>query len=455
MPSPETQLPACPAGQCDPGARDLDDHVTAVSPPIVGAPIYTCGSVVQVSGVIPGASVEVTISWPGGSATTPPVTAAHSDGVTVDVTSVLGRTFLPGDVVAASQSWGLATELSEPVPILELPEFEGGAPPAPRVAPAPYYRCGHAVGGAEIVPGAYYSAHMQDSVAGECFMGVVASPGTSVRFWGAHLDVCPSGNEDPGVFARQEVCGVLSPDSEFMPIVDPPPSPIAPPEFVGDLYAGQTALAASRAHFGAAVTITVDGTPEGLLFPVYGDFTDVLHYPLSAALPEGAVVSISQQFCEGEQPTRTTVVRSCDEMPAPQIQAPGIGDRHVDVLVSVPDTRMLVFANGVEIGDGGGRRVMLQRPIQAGDTIMVVQETTAGCRANEMHVTAPACIPHQRLADPTFAGRSKSGRPATILSPSRSQNSVTSGCEARSGSPSTLLAARAAYPRGVARCRSS
>src|SRR5262249_8082884 len=80
-----------------------------------------------------------------------------------------------------------------------------------------------------------------------------------------------------------------------------------------------------------------------------------------------------QALCTKSQPGDSVSVIPCAQQPPAKIKAPLPGDTQIEVTAYIPGSRILIFANGVEIGDGGAPTVVLSRALMQGETIVVLQ----------------------------------------------------------------------------------
>ena len=71
---------------------------------------------------------------------------------------------------------------------------------------------------------------------------------------------------------------------------------------------------------------------------------------------------------------KTGTPAPCDDLPAPRIRHPLVGDTLVILTEAIPGARIRVYdASGVEIGDGSGTVIALSRAVDGTDNLTIVQ----------------------------------------------------------------------------------
>ncbi len=89
---------------------------------------------------------------------------------------------------------------------------------------------------------------------------------------------------------------------------------------------------------------------------------------------------VKQILCTDSQVTDITTTKTCEELDPPLVAPLISGQDFVIVSNAVPGASIRIYdANGEEIGDGGAPIILLLRPLEAGETITVVQELDVEC----------------------------------------------------------------------------
>ena len=79
-------------------------------------------------------------------------------------------------------------------------------------------------------------------------------------------------------------------------------------------------------------------------------------------------------------------LKVCPHVSPPRVNRPISGDTEITLVNEPRDSRVLVFADGEEIGDGGGGSVSLTRPVRYGETLVVVRQL-GDCRSEDGYIT--------------------------------------------------------------------
>jgi hypothetical protein len=143
------------------------------------------------------------------------------------------------------------------------------------------------------------------------------------------------------------------------------------------LYDGQELVSVVDLTNGSRTELDVAGVGSGGGFttPVwwYPDFD--IATPLGRPLGASDIVTAHQKLCDLGSESPPTRVGKCAELTVPRIEPPRGGDTFVVVADALPGARIRVYdGGGNEIGDGSGVVILLSRPLQAGETVTVVQQ---------------------------------------------------------------------------------
>ena len=344
--------------------KDLKEDRSFVSPPTLQHPIYACAQTVVVKNFIVGAKLEIFVN--GTSVATE--TGIWNEGAPVKLPNPLTE----GQEVYAKQIYGVATsDPSNKVIVTNyLSDYPSGLP-SPRISRSPLFKCGRAIGIEDAVPGATVKAFAENPKAGGGFdppvqIGSVADFGymfvTALKE-GAH------------VYLEQSLCTETSPRSSAK-TVDPEPATIPPVKFDPTPIQGANIVVVwgptgypSEVLNGADIRIEQGGTAVGGQ-PTPGGGQQVFVNPV---IDHTKQYSVTEALCTTSPPTVVTPL-PCSALKAPVIYPPLPGDTQIEVIECHPGAEILVFANGDEIGDSGFHTIILERPIAAGETILVVQK---------------------------------------------------------------------------------
>lgn len=353
--------------------RDLEEDPETLSPPILSRPIYACASAVQVSGFVPGAEIEIFAD--GASVGQGEGWLSSGQGFETSVS------FTEGQVVTAVQTVdGQTSPPSNAVTVTSHTEDYPDGLPKPRMGPLPCYDCGRALGYRDVVPGAWVSVLSESPASGGGFeppveIGRVNSASSS----SSYLFVSPAFEEDARIRVESGLCADESPPSDAT-TVEPEPADIPVPS-LDPVHEGTSIVVAWGSGGspepllnGARVDVFADDQPPGDERvggqPTPGGGQQIRISPPASS---GANYTATQALCSESDPSDPVPVVPCEDLPPAEIEAPLPGDTRVELTEYVPGSRILVFADGEEVGDGGGPVVALTRPIQEGETVRVVQ----------------------------------------------------------------------------------
>ena len=378
---------ACHKNGHSKGPKQKDPHVVRhhgdfkedrkfISPPTLGQPIYACSSAITVQNFLPGAKIEVFID--GAPAPNPSfIGTIPSPGQTHET----GLTFTAGQVVYVTQTLGSATSAhsNQVTATSHTEDFPAGLP-KPRLFAHPLYQCGHAVLVEDVVPGSSVTVHAEDDAGGGAFKPIQDVGGFQASTsWGLNwTGVNPEFTLAARISATAKLCTDNSPRSDYQ-ITIPGPSPVPPGSLEKPIIDGQTLVnvwgkngpPSDPAEHGVIVTVR-DAIPNvRAQSAIPGGVPHT--FGISPAASTGEKLDVTQKLCKESPPGDPTVVEDCSAMPAPIIKAPLPGDTTIVVTQQIPGAEILVFASGEEIGHSSGPVINLSRPLNNGETVIVVQ----------------------------------------------------------------------------------
>ncbi|MES1240618.1 MAG: hypothetical protein ABUT39_03270 [Acidobacteriota bacterium] len=338
---------------------DVQDDPSFISPPIVIDPLYQCAQKVAVRGGILNAQLELFINGsPAGSRI-----ARNPNKEEFNVPALVA-----GQVVTAKQTLnGVPSGPSAAITVRDHKvDFPAGLP-APAIDPTLIHECGDIIA-VRHVPGANLTVFSNG-----------ADPltfGTSTGWTAVNPAKHPFVIND-SFTAQAELCADKSPVSGDESAVEAPKTLPALHLNPSNVYAGQELVTVENIVYGARVRID-----ESTFGPV-ADFTwPVSWYPdydvasaLGRPLQAGDLLITSQELCAPGPKQDVPPALPCDQLPAPRIRHPLVGQNYVVVTESVPGARIHVYDSGnVELGDGSGTVILLKRAITGADVLTVVQQ---------------------------------------------------------------------------------
>lgn len=359
----------------------LRDGKGGISPPWLAEPLYGCAQVVNAYGYVVDAKLDIEIAGsvvvhdaPGGFPT--------PFGAVVHLPAVL----TPGQVVRARQkTGGQVSGWSGPLTVRDhTRDFPAGLP-RPEINPAPVYQCGSRTGVANLLVGSRVWITADGTDVGHVD-GAIAHQGVNVD---------PAYGLGPKVVAHAKLCNDESPPSQQFD-AQPRPVPLPAPVVTAPSQESRQLVIDGLGN-GAHVSLSRGGVDQGT-FRAWGGRSIVdLGAPVGAGEPFSAV----QWLCPGDPPSAagTATGRPCSELDAPGVAPIQVGATSVAVTDFVPDARIRVYVNGTKVGDGSGPLVILNRAIQPGDTIDVLQSVGSCVSAwvQELHAQ---CVAAPVSADP-------------------------------------------------------
>ena len=346
---------------------NLREDRSYVSPPILQYPIYACASTVIVKGFIPGARIDVFAD--GNPAPIGSMQSWLSNGqmISVSVPVTVGH-----NITARQTFDGATSGPSNVVPVTSHTADYPTGLPTPRLAPIPCLECGRAVGIVDVVPGAWVRIFMEKARAGGGFDPPIQIGSTSAP---SYAILGTAFERDARVHAESGLCTDVSPPSAPEIVQARPatiPAPTLDPVHAGVQIVVVRGPTGTNPLNGATLDVFSDpGTVRVGGQPTPGGGGQQVYINPAAAAPN--TYRATQALCVRSVPGDPVPVVPCSDQPPAKIKAPLPGDTQVEVTDFIPGARILVFANGVEIGDGGGPTVVLSRPLVAGETIVVLQ----------------------------------------------------------------------------------
>ena len=348
-------------------------------PPTVHERLARCGTQVLVTGLAPGADVEVDI---GG--VTVAFTATQGGGRNLTVAPLVA-----GDEVRARQDEGTGfSPWSRPVVV----EDADVPPVAPPRLPSQVGICSHCVPVDGAVPGSHIVLRVGGSDVGE---------GTADRHGGGcfNVDLTRFGGDPTGLLsAVMQVCGAESPAAGAVLVVE---SAIGKPTVIGPLFGCQRVVPLDHVHRGALVRLESTDSPLGGFCSCWSR-VDV---HIGSALVAGTSVR-AQPFwdgrgsCIGPGPwSDWEPVVAPDERIAPTILEPLIaGDQTIRVTGQIVGATRLISiqptAGPLEewgpVPSSEEPEIALAAPLTAGSVVTVTQTLCAVSATSEPVVVQPA-----------------------------------------------------------------
>jgi hypothetical protein len=352
---------------------DPKDDREVVSPPVIG-PLYACSTAVEVRGGIYNASVSVMVN----GAEVANQIVKQPNGFSVKVPPLV-----VGDKVQASQTFSGATAKTDEVIVKShLDDYPNGLQ-APEIDPTIVHKCGHVIA-VRHVPGVELSLLSNGANERKFSLGgdwTNLRPGKSPFDQGDKFD------------ARQSLCEDVSAMSNTVTAgAEPAPLPI-PRIKNGNAIAGQPLLHVENLAEGALTEVGENNAGQLASFSTAVTWEPEVDVAsgLGRNIVAGDTFLIASTLCEGTK-VETDPTRPCEELPAPRIAQPIVGDTTVTVTDYVPGAQIQIYdADGNEIADGSGNEVGLTRPIKAGDVLTVVQRL-GECVSREAYRITAICL---------------------------------------------------------------
>lgn len=350
---------------------DLPDEPEFLSPPIVAQP-YRCAEVVQVSGYVSHAEIDVEVA---GS-----IVATVAGGLPMPNGRLIAlpNPLTAGQEVRARQRTSvLQSPWSSPVTVRDHLEDYPAGPPRPQINPAPVYRCGARTGVANLLVG------------GNVWITADSAERGRVEGCNDHqgVNVNPDYGADEEVRAWFEMCEDPSPPSERHQ-TQTPPSPPPTPTF-DPFYQDSEQVTIRTIVNGARVTLVRGGADLGTSRCWGGGLRWGVNPPCTA----GESFEATQRMCPGDPPSGggSSTAQPCSDLPAPEVGPVQYGDDRVTLVSFVSDAVINVYASFQHIGSGSGPVVMLSRPIAFGE-IVYVEQVLGACRSHTIQEVTPDCV---------------------------------------------------------------
>ena len=346
------------------GTEDIPGGLTPdasfVSRPIIVEPLYACATRITVRSTLLDAAVAIYVD----GVEVANVISRNPDELAIDLPNPL----VAGQTLTATQK--LAGALSAPSPDAVVRDHTLDYPtglPAPTIDPTLIYECGNPIA-VRHVPGATVTTWVNSADARTSNGG---GTGWTVFYPG----VRPFGLGDKYT-AQQSLCTDTSPVSN-PEVAVAAPAAIAPPRLnPATVYTNQELVGVEAIVNGSQVQIneTVVGPLRQFYTPISWAPNVDIATPLGRPLQAGDSLNVEQTLCGPSGPSVTVGVKECEDLPPPEIRRPVVGSDEVIVTSAVPGARIVVFDDaGVELGDGSGTVILLNRAIVAGDRLTVIQ----------------------------------------------------------------------------------
>jgi hypothetical protein len=184
---------------------------------------------------------------------------------------------------------------------------------------------------------------------------------------------------DPSPISNEEVAGP-APATAPTPAFDPP-----------DIYVGQELVTVANLLNGAMTEVAEGSGAGSIKFSTAVSWMPNIDIAAAIGGPiaPGQALTIDSTLCTSAPRIKTEGVKSCDQIPAPVIQQPFVGQDTVTVTEAIPGARILVYDQVLdEIGDGAGGLVPLDRALVAGDILTVLQQVGQCTSATGYQVAA-------------------------------------------------------------------
>lgn len=360
-----------PPGGMDVPGGDLPPDPEYVSPPIILGPLYACAEAIEVAGGIRHAQLTV---WIDGVAL-PPVEVLDPDRQAVSVPALMA-----GQLVEARQTVNGVTSPPDSETVRDhTVDFPTGLP-KPEIDPTLIYECGNVIAvrhlrGAQVT---VYTNGAQPRT--------FSTSGDWTNFRPA---VSPFMLNDT-YRAEYKMCDETSPLSDPESAVGAPASTPTPKLDPQTTFQGQELVTVTDLLNGALTSISEAAVGHLLDFSTAVSWKPNIDIEsrLGRPLQSSDVLIVESRLCQAGRRLTVRGASPCEELPAPRIQQPFVGQNHVIVTQAVPGARILVFdQTPKEIGDGSGTVIPLSRTLQAGDVLTVLQQVGRCTSKNGYQVT--------------------------------------------------------------------
>lgn len=354
------------------GTKDDPEHV---SPPIVIGPLYGCAEAIEVRGAIRHALLTVFIN----GVALPSIEALDPDQQMIAVPALS-----PGDEVFATQTVnGLQSDKSN-IEIVHdhKVDFPMGLP-KPEIDPTLIYQCGNVIA----------VRHLRGAK-----VTVYTNGGQPVTYssGGDWTNIPPAGAPfalNDKFQAEYQICNDTSPLSDEQIASAPPatsPMPVLDPPIV---FQGQELVNVTNLLNGALTEVAEGSGAGAVKFSTAVDWMPNVDIAsaIGGPLTAGQSLVVESKLCTAAPILKTEGAKSCQEIPAPTIQQPFVGQSIVTVTDAVPGARILIYDQSLnEIGDGAGSIIALTRSLVQGDILTVVQQV-GECTSATAYQVAVLC----------------------------------------------------------------
>ena len=341
-----------------PATTETDDipnnDPTFLSPPILVGPFYQCTNSVHVKGAVPGATVDILID--GQIEASELIWNSKGQSITLPTLS-------EGEWITAIQRISnVSSSSSFPVRVRDHSVDYPNGLPAPSIGIV--HECGESVG-VHHIPGA--TIDISKNGASTFQFTAEAYKRTSVGWGGPYVigDL---------FIAKQSICGDESSPSQQESAL-PAPSPM-PKVRIPNIYEDQEEFRFTQISQGAVVD--VDATAGQYNFTwAWSRFLWNHKKQFGQPYALGDSLDVRQTLCTTSMPADIPAPIACGNVPAPKVIPPIEGENFISIFNHVAGARVRVYdAADVEIGDGGGRTILLKRQLVAGESLRVVQDLT-------------------------------------------------------------------------------
>ena len=361
---------------------ELRDDPAALSPPILTQPLFACAAAVNVTGYVPGATLDIEVA---GALVV--VGAAGGSPAPFGATIHLPAALTAGQAVRVRQHHAGATSpWCAPAAVVDHTAQYPAGPPRPELFPTPLYDCGVRTGVTNLLVG--------------CNTWITADGATVGSVSGANnpqgVGVSPAYTTGQKVRAWAKLCNDPSPPSQEQ-VVQPPPLPLPAPGF-DPIYQGGTQLVVNNIVDGARFTLSRNGVAVGT-FPCWGGRCMVT---LSPPFSTSDVFTATQELCasDGSSQAGKGTVQPCSALPAPDVAPVEDGAAQVALTSFVPGSEIKVFVNNVKTGDGSGPVVALTAPVPHNATVDVWQ-ILGTCQGSTVQQLSAQCVAPPVAGDPS------------------------------------------------------
>lgn len=336
------------------GDVDLPNDRSFVSPPTIIEPLYQCATQIAVRGSHLNADVALFIN----NIESATIGAARNP----DELTFTGLTpLLAGDEIKVRQRKEGSWSDFSPIGIVRnhKKDYPNGIP-APFIDPNIIYECASVIA-VRHVPGVKLTVFVN----GDNSRTIQTSTGwTQIT---------------PGKFpfeigdkftVEASLCDEMSPLSSEVEAIAAPTS--FPPTHILPVTNGQEIVRIEDLIPGALVTLEIAGIGE---VGSFSSATSTKNFVLASPLNSGDQLNATQKLCDINLRIKNSTGMECNSLAAPHIKVPIDGENFVIPISFVLGATIRINdASGVELGDGIGSPVMLNRALVAGELISVVQQ---------------------------------------------------------------------------------